>query len=1342
MTTKTAHNTFLVSVVVLFVMGFGPASADDRVWINPNGGTFSTESNWKDGLIPGATDNAIFSLGTQGYTVALTEGAASRQLIVFEDSVTLDLTGFAYLINAAGAVDDQMIGLPSWNAQNAVTSYLTITNGTVSGAGRIYVGSPFGAAGALSLSNGASVTASTLQVASQVGVSTCTISGAASTLLTTGPEGSIGILAGGVGAGSLTISDGGSVTANTGLLIGVASPGLAGTLTVQDAGSVLTVGGIGVAVGTGVPNPLNASQRLFVENGGRVIIDGNSTFAPSTSVATHGNVVISGSGSELDASESLLSAADGGMLRVENGGSLLSAQNITGSFNANFGPVRIGTSEPPGLTVTGSGSSWHSGGTIRVGANGYSGAIMIADGATAQATATASTTEVLIGEFAIGTASGKVSVLGAGTMWLLQQMFVSVGSQNIPGGDGQLLIGDGAEMHMDGGAVQVHHNGILDVGAGSVLSSPFVIVLTEFSEPGVLSGNGTIDMVGGAFLVNEGLITPGGQNTGLLTINGNFSQHGGSGILAIDIGGLTPGLQFDQLVVNGLAGIGGMLRLKASNGFTPFAGQTFEVVKAGQIQGQFALECDDSIFSLSYTPTSVIVTVGSGVITDCNHNGNSDLCDIANCESDPACLDQNGNGIPDGCDIANCMDNPACDDCNMNGILDGIEIANCNGDPTCEDCNLNGVPDGCEPDCNSNGVPDSCDIEDCVNDPACADCNLNGVPDDCDILSGFSVDANIDQIPDECIGFTGNCTTMGAENNWTCGENWSLGGQYPDNADSAAGIAVTLPSGSSVLLDETVVIPSLTIESGAKLLVTQGSGSSVAQVGTDGDLLFSAPATLRIDGSLFVAGPRAVGLGGPQLPTVTIGPDGIYSAEAVAGADTTATLGAQSVRVLGADCSSPPCSDGGSMDLSESMTATVTGDVTIDGGRTMGAVCGSVAGGYTPPAIRIRKDGILDCADFSMLGAAYLVVDPTTPMTTPLSVGGDFNNQSTRPDCFVARNGGILLNGTSVQAFEVAGTDIGPAGSVDGTEFVVGAVEVAPGSQVTFRNDFDNNGLGQAPCEEALYVERLTLGADSSVVVDNCRVYYETLDQDPSATISSIGCGELHFISAPLSPGADPTGISKGRAVSFVPPGGSNVAGIGDSAFRVVLDSLHHVDPPYTAGSSIPFSSFEGQVRWVGPPTQYVESVSSGTPFYASQLQCEPYYQDWSTVGLLHLFGSAIVPSSVYAVENLAGSCMGNESNCAAISAPLSVSTGRWGDVVDPFNPPSTTSQPDFGDIGALVNKFKSAPGAPIKARALLAGTNANGEIDPTPDVGFTHISACVDAFKGFPYPYTIASCP
>ena len=179
----------------------------------------------------------------------------------------------------------------------------------------------------------------------------------------------------------------------------------------------------------------------------------------------------------------------------------------------------------------------------------------------------------------------------------------------------------------------------------------------------------------------------------------------------------------------------------------------------------------------------------------------------------------------------------------------------------------------------------------------------------------------------------------------------------------------------------------------------------------------------------------------------------------------------------------------------------------------------------------------------------------------------------------------------------------------------------------------------------------------------------------------------------------------------------------------------------------MPFKSLEGQLRWVGPPGQHVEFSASGIPFYAAPLQCAPYYQDWSTVGLLHVTGSPITPSSVYEVENVAARCMGTESTCSDVSAPVQLATTRWGDVRTPYNPPDPSVQPDISDVSARVDKFRNAPGAPIKARAILAGEPGNpfGEITPavlSVDFGFSHISACVDAFRGVPYPYTIAMCP
>lgn len=249
----------------------------------------------------------------------------------------------------------------------------------------------------------------------------------------------------------------------------------------------------------------------------------------------------------------------------------------------------------------------------------------------------------------------------------------------------------------------------------------------------------------------------------------------------------------------------------------------------------------------------------------------------------------------------------------------------------------------------------------------------------------------------------------------------------------------------------------------------------------------------------------------------------------------------------------------------------------------------------------------------------------------------------------------------------------------------------------------------------------------------------------------SVSCGVPAF--APPSVTVDPFASPRIRFLSLsvpsIGPCDENLG--GQLAIRVILTSLHHVAPPYSGGPSIPFTAFEGQVRWVGSPVQYVESTSSQVPLKAASLQCQPHYRDWSTVGLVHVTGSAVVPSSTYRIETVAASCQGVESSPAcqsgggAVSNPVLIKTARWGDVEVPYDPPSGTTQPNLGDVAALVNKFKNVPGAPIKARALMVGGDAFGNITHTilsVDFGYSHIAACVDAFKGLPYPHTVAACP
>ena len=167
---------------------------------------------------------------------------------------------------------------------------------------------------------------------------------------------------------------------------------------------------------------------------------------------------------------------------------------------------------------------------------------------------------------------------------------------------------------------------------------------------------------------------------------------------------------------------------------------------------------------------------------------------------------------------------------------------------------------------------------------------------------------------------------------------------------------------------------------------------------------------------------------------------------------------------------------------------------------------------------------------------------------------------------------------------------------------------------------------------------------------------------------------------------------------------------------------------------SIPqFPSMVGDIYYAG-----VEQSIPNSPNPAlrgARLLCEPTpsnSQVW-TPGVLHLFGQALVPGSTYNVRM----CDAAGANC---SDPLLVATAKWGDVVRPFG---GGSQPNFGDINSVVQKFSNIATAPSTARADLVGAGNPGETNtPNQATNLADVSFDVFAFNGFPYPFTVNSCP
>src|SRR5437867_1264561 len=137
---------------------------------------------------------------------------------------------------------------------------------------------------------------------------------------------------------------------------------------------------------------------------------------------------------------------------------------------------------------------------------------------------------------------------------------------------------------------------VIDLTANTSSLAPGNLVIDAST---ILMGNGTID--GDVFVA--GVLSPG-NSPGKVTINGNLKIADGNprvindsytpptgsdtvGTLAIEIGGVTPGTQHDQVIVIGNVELGGTLKISLINGFVPSPGQTFEIVKFGSATGWF-----------------------------------------------------------------------------------------------------------------------------------------------------------------------------------------------------------------------------------------------------------------------------------------------------------------------------------------------------------------------------------------------------------------------------------------------------------------------------------------------------------------------------------------------------------------------------------------------------------------------------------------------------------------------------------------------------------------------------------------------------------------------------------
>ena len=228
-------------------------------------------------------------------------------------------------------------------------------------------------------------------------------------------------------------------------------------------------------------------------------------------------------------------------------------------------------------------------------------------------------------------------------------------------------------------------------------------------------------------------------------------------------------------------------------------------------------------------------------------------------------------------------------------------------------------------------------------------------------------------------------------------------------------------------------------------------------------------------------------------------------------------------------------------------------------------------------------------------------------------------------------------------------------------------------------------------------------------------------------------------VQAEPGPQSDVESPEKVRYISMVIP-----ADQSDRAVRVELTSIHHPLPDNAGTIPAPdLTMHEGELRWVGPVGNCVDTEIPLLEYRCAQLQCEPHYaDDWGTEPI-NVTGAAIIPSSLYTVRTVPRVCRGNEPQCGLASAPLLIRTQRWGDILTPFQlpegPPGTASQPDVRDLTAMVDRVAEAGRFVSFPTAKLNG-NAP---DPATKINVTDLTYAVDTVKSAAYPFPgPCTCP
>ena len=224
---------------------------------------------------------------------------------------------------------------------------------------------------------------------------------------------------------------------------------------------------------------------------------------------------------------------------------------------------------------------------------------------------------------AINTNNATVILNGSGSQIVNQSNINALSGLSANGTSGDLTIQNGRNFTTSG---VFTNNGNLTVGASSTFTAGGNYTQTSGVSTlsgGTLAANNTVDIQNGtlggdgtvnAAVINAAEVAPG-ASPGSLSVNGDYTQDA-SGVLSVELAGLNPASEFDQLTISSTATLDGTLDVSLTDGFVPSTGDIFTPVTFSTRNGEFAAVNSPDVgagqtLTTTYNNDNIILSIGS-----------------------------------------------------------------------------------------------------------------------------------------------------------------------------------------------------------------------------------------------------------------------------------------------------------------------------------------------------------------------------------------------------------------------------------------------------------------------------------------------------------------------------------------------------------------------------------------------------------------------------------------------------------------------------------------------------------------------------------------------------------